>query len=446
MSGIDDAVTAIRTGPQGDRVLAVFDARAVVDALPRKRLPGKRRRRGDDRRNAMLTGFRRDHQRFLREAERAWAGVPEAELEKLGRGIFRKEMHGRIFPEAWQLVREHRSAGHTVLLVSELPAYQVGPFAELLGIDNVLCTKFATDNGILTGQLDGPPLWGTEKAEAVGEFAAARDCEIGYVYADTPALLESAGIRSVDPCAFQPRTAPSAIDYARTVLAFVALVAGAMTGVIRKSYTRDRQAMADALMHDGTTATLRTLGVELRVVGAENARAPRPAVFLFNHQSQFDVIIVPKVLDGGVTGIGKKELRSHPLFGPLMRFVGVTFIDRSDTERAKAALAPVVSTLREGLSIAVAPEGTRSYTRGLGPFKKGAFHIAKQAGVPVIPIVIRNAGDIAWRDSPIARSGVVDVAILPPIDVSTWNPAAMDEEIEEVRRLYEHTLLNWPSA
>lgn len=393
----------------------------------------------------MLTGFRRDHRRFLRETEQAWAGVPEAELEQLGRGVFRKEMYGRIFPEAWQLVREHRAAGHTVLLVSDLSIYQVRSLAEVLGIDDVLCTEFATDDGVLTGDLAGPALWGTEKSEAVRKFAAARDCEIGHVYADT-AALHVAGTPALDPSSFRSRTAPSPVDYARTVIAFVALVAGALTGVVRKSYTRDRQAMADALMHDATTATLRTLGVELRVVGIENARAPRPAVFLFNHQSQFDVIIVPKVLDGGVTGIGKKELRSHPLFGPLMRFVGVTFIDRSDTERAKAALAPVVSTLREGLSIAVAPEGTRSYTRGLGPFKKGAFHIAKQAGVPVIPIVIRNAGDIAWRDSPIARSGVVDVAILPPIDVSTWNPAAMDEEVEGVRRLYEHTLLNWPTT
>ncbi|MBF6248863.1 1-acyl-sn-glycerol-3-phosphate acyltransferase, partial [Nocardia elegans] len=185
-------------------------------------------------------------------------------------------------------------------------------------------------------------------------------------------------------------------------------------------------------------------GVRVRVSGAHNARSPRPAVFLFNHQSQFDVIIVPYVLGGGVTGIGKKELTRNPVFGPLMRFVGVTFIDRSSTERARAALAPVVDTLRSGLSIAVAPEGTRSYSPEVGPFKKGAFHIALQAGVPVIPVVIRNAGDIAWRNSMIARSGTVDVAILDPIDVRGWDPADLDERVEQVRLLFLRTLLDWP--
>jgi len=64
----------------------------------------------------------------------------------------------------------------------------------------------------------------------------------------------------------------------------------------------------------------------------------------------------------------------------------------------------------------------------------------------VIPVVIRNAGEIAWRDSPIARSGVVDVAVLPPIDVSGWDPTDMDDEVESVRRLFENTLLDWPQA
>ncbi|MGY0503047.1 1-acylglycerol-3-phosphate O-acyltransferase [Nocardia sp. FBN12] len=467
MSSLAEAVAAIRSGPQGAQVVAVFDfGGTVVDGLPRRGLARKIFRRGDDRLATLLGGIQRggddgDYGRFLHAVERTWAGASESELEQLGRKAFSKEIYGRLFPEAWQLVRAHQLAGHTIVLVSELTRFQVRPAAERLGIDTVLCTELAVQDDVLTGHPAGAPRWRTGKSTAVTEFAAGR--EIGYVYADSvtdlpllelaarptvidpdPALAEIAAANDWPTLTFRLRRAPRPLDYLRTIAGFTGLIGGALVGVARKSYTGKRQAMADALMHDATTATLRAIDVRLRVVGAENARAPRPAVFLFNHQSQFDVIIVPKVLDGAVTGIGKKELANHPLFGPLMRFVGVTFIDRTDTERAKAALAPVVSTLRDGLSIAVAPEGTRSFTPGVGPFKKGAFHIAIQAGVPVIPVVIRNAGEIAWRDSPIARPGIVDVAALAPIDVSGWDPADMDAEVESVRQLFDTTLRNWP--
>ncbi|MFE1594395.1 1-acylglycerol-3-phosphate O-acyltransferase [Nocardia sp. NPDC058705] len=468
MSTVTEAVAAIRSGPQGPQVVAVFDfGGTVVDGLPRRGLVRKAFRRDDDRTATLVGGIQRggsdgDYGRFLQEVERTWAGTPETELEKLGRKAFSKEIYGRLFPEAWQLIRTHQLAGHTVVLVSELTRFQVEPVAERFGIEHVRTTRLAVQDGELTGHTDGAPLWRAGKSAAVTEFAAGRD--IGYVYADSvtdltllalaerptvidpdPALAEIAAENGWPALTFRLRQAPRLADYLRTIAGFAGLVGGALVGIARKSYTRKRQSMADALMHDATTATLRAIDVQLRVVGIENARAPRPAVFLFNHQSQFDVIIVPKVLDGAVTGIGKKELANHPLFGPLMRFVGVTFIDRTNTEAAKAALAPVISTLRDGLSIAVAPEGTRSFTPGVGPFKKGAFHIAIQAGVPVIPVVLRNAGEIAWRDSPIARSGIVDVAVLEPIDVSDWDPAGMDDEVEGVRRLFETTLLNWPT-
>jgi putative phosphoserine phosphatase/1-acylglycerol-3-phosphate O-acyltransferase len=140
----------------------------------------------------------------------------------------------------------------------------------------------------------------------------------------------------------------------------------------------------------------------------------------------------------------KKEVTTNPVFGPLLRFAEATFIDRSDTTGAKAALAPVVDTLRGGLSLVVAPEGTRSMTPRIGPFKKGAFHIAIEAGVPIIPLVIRNAGEIAWRNSAIVRKGTVDVAVLAPIDVSGWDPQDMDADIARVRQLFIDTLLDWP--
>ncbi|GGK58801.1 lysophospholipid acyltransferase family protein [Nocardia camponoti] len=399
---LDDAVKLIRATPA--EAVAAFDLSAVIARIPK---PGKRT---DPDSRALLNGF------VNPETLDAAAFDDAADL---GERVFRKHLYGYLYPEAWRLIREHQRAGHRVRLVSALPEFAVAPVARTLGIEEIVAEPGAVDFAYAQG--------GSNPLLTNARFATA---------------INAKGSRGLT---FHPRRAPRIRDYLRTIVASIGLILGSLVGIARKATTRKRQAMADGLMHDATTATLAGLGVRLRVVGAENASSPRPAVFLFNHQSQLDVIIVPKVLGGNVTGVGKQELTKHPVFGPIMRFVGVTFIDRSDTAKAKAALAPVVSTLRGGLSIAIAPEGTRSYTPGLGEFKKGAFHMAMQAGVPVIPVVIRNAGEIMWRDSPIGRSGVVDVAILPPIDVSAWKPSELDRNVAAVRNVFEDTLLSWPT-
>ncbi|WP_175585914.1 HAD-IB family hydrolase [Nocardia cyriacigeorgica] len=474
-SDIESVLAAIRVGPQGPGVAAVFELGGVVldgfESAPSHRpLPRRSGDRDQQLARVLLDGIRAhpddgSHGRFLGAAAQALAGSTESDLDEIGARLFRRTLYGRIHPEAWRLIRAHRAAGHTVVLVSSGTRFTLEPVAAALGIEHTLCTRMATKDGVLTGYPEGRALWRSGKAEAIREFAAASGIELrtSFAYAadgtDLPTLSSVGFPIAVNPdpalsvtCAekdwpalsFRPRRPARRVDIARTVAGFAALIAGAITGVLVKSYTRDRRSMADALMKFGTGATLRATGVRLRVTGEHNARSPRPAVFVFNHQSQYDVIVVPAVLGGGVTGIGKKELTKNPVFGPLMRFVGVTFIDRTDTARAKASLEPVVHTLRDGLSIAVAPEGTRSFTPEVGPFKKGAFHIAIQAGVPVIPVVIRNAGEVSWRDSMVVRPGVVDVAVLDPIDVSGWDPANMHDDVERVRQLFIDTLLDWP--
>jgi len=104
----------------------------------------------------------------------------------------------------------------------------------------------------------------------------------------------------------------------------------------------------------------------------------------------------------------------------------------------------VVEKLRDGVSVVIAPEGTRSATPRLGPFKKGAFHIAMQAGVPLVPIVLRNTGDLLWKESFVVRPGKVDVAVLPPVYVDGWKVQDLDRRVAEVRQLYLDTLASWP--
>src|SRR5699024_315903 len=98
----------------------------------------------------------------------------------------------------------------------------------------------------------------------------------------------------------------------------------------------------------------------------------------------------------------------------------------------------------KGLSVLIAPEGTRLDTREVGPFKKGAFRIAMAAGIPVVPIVIRNAELLGGRDAMAINPATVDAAVLPPIPTTDWTLDDIDERIARVRQLYLDTLADWP--
>lgn len=122
----------------------------------------------------------------------------------------------------------------------------------------------------------------------------------------------------------------------------------------------------------------------------------------------------------------------------------LAFIDREDQAKALAQLHDVEKLAERGLSIVVAPEGTRLDTHEVGAFKKGAFVMAMSAGLPIVPIVIRNADDVAGRDSLTVHPALVDIAVLPPIDVSGWTRAELSQRIEEVRDSYLDLLADWP--
>jgi putative phosphoserine phosphatase / 1-acylglycerol-3-phosphate O-acyltransferase len=189
-----------------------------------------------------------------------------------------------------------------------------------------------------------------------------------------------------------------------------------------------------------------TLGdVELNVVGAENLVVCRPAVFIFNHRNNFDVFVTAALVGENWTSVGKKELERDPIAGIIGKIVDAAFIDRDDPAAAIEGLHKVEQLAKNGLSIIIAPEGTRTDTETVGPFKKGPFRIAMSARIPIVPVIIRNADEIAHRHSAVLHPGIVDVAVLPPIPVADWTLARLDTHIEEVRQMYVDTLTSWPA-
>ena len=116
----------------------------------------------------------------------------------------------------------------------------------------------------------------------------------------------------------------------------------------------------------------------------------------------------------------------------------------ANTTKAISAMQPAVDKLRAGVSIVMAPEGTRSLSPNVGAFKKGGFHLARDAGVPIVPIVIRNAGEIMWRNAKVAQEGTIEVAVHEPVPTAGWTKADLDEWVLRMRQLYIATLDDWP--
>ena len=130
-----------------------------------------------------------------------------------------------------------------------------------------------------------------------------------------------------------------------------------------------------------------------------------------------------------------------PIVGRVFEAAGVVLIDRKNTEKAIAAMMPLVDAMRvEGKSVCLSPEGTRSITDKLAPFKKGAFHLAMQAGVPIVPIVIHKSNDVQPKGDLLFHPGTVNVEVLPPVDTSSWSVESIDKHVADVRAMYLQAL------
>jgi putative phosphoserine phosphatase/1-acylglycerol-3-phosphate O-acyltransferase len=208
--------------------------------------------------------------------------------------------------------------------------------------------------------------------------------------------------------------------------------------------TRNRRRGVNFFTSTFPQVVLAATGVQLNVVGEENLTAQRPAVFIFNHRNQVDPIIVGSLVRDNWTAVGKKELARDPVMGTIGRAMDAAFIDRDNATAAVESLHEIEELARKGISVVIAPEGTRMDTTEVGPFKKGPFRIAMAADIPIVPIVIRNAEIVAARNSMTINPGTVDVAVFPPISLRDWTVETLPQRIAEVRQLYLDTLADWP--
>jgi putative phosphoserine phosphatase/1-acylglycerol-3-phosphate O-acyltransferase len=224
--------------------------------------------------------------------------------------------------------------------------------------------------------------------------------------------------------------------FLRSIGVLLTVPAALLVGLVLLAVWRDRQRAANAMIGLWIRIAPPVAGLRLEVKNPECIDASRPAVFLFNHQSSADILILCMLLRRDFTGVAKQELRRHWILGPAFAFAGAIFIDRFDRPKAIEALQPAAGVLRGGISVGIAPEGTRSLGGRLGPFKKGAFRLALAAGVPVVPIVIHDSWRVLPKKSLETHPATVHVEVLEPVPTKGWTLAGLDARIAEVRELY----------
>lgn len=174
-------------------------------------------------------------------------------------------------------------------------------------------------------------------------------------------------------------------------------------------------------------------GVRVAISGMEHIEPGRSYIYMSNHQSNFDIPVLLSKLTVQFRWLAKAELFKIPIFGRGMRGAGYISIDRSNRKSAFQSLDRAAQSIRRGTSVLVFPEGTRTKDGSLIPFKKGGFVLAVDAGVQVIPVIIKGTYSIMPKNSLLVRRRAVEVVVKAPIDASAYTRKTKIDLMDAVR-------------
>jgi putative phosphoserine phosphatase/1-acylglycerol-3-phosphate O-acyltransferase len=353
-----------------------------------------------------------------RFAARATAGWP-VEAVRAAAAAAGEELMAELQPYAPLVMEEHRAAGRQLVMATTSPEPLVAPFAERLGFDAVVATRWAVEGGEYTGAIDGPLVWGRGKLDAVREWVDANNVDLRASYAFSDSYYDAPLL--------------DAVGHAVAVNADVRLVALArlkgwhvrhfdLPDGVLKIAGRELQRWTRPLQRPELIANVR-----FDIEGVEQIPREGPVIAVFNHRSYFDATAVGAVL--GQTGrsfrfLGKKEVFDAPLVGFLSKMAGGIRVNRASG--SSEPLEHAIRALRAGEAVAVAPEGT--IPRGPAFFRTelkgrwGAARLAQATHAPVIPVGLWGTEHVWPRNARLPRFDlqerpVVRVRVGAPVEL-----------------------------
>jgi 1-acyl-sn-glycerol-3-phosphate acyltransferase len=220
------------------------------------------------------------------------------------------------------------------------------------------------------------------------------------------------------------------IDSLRVLGAMARVTAPTLVDIARGNL--ERESVDDRTRWFGRRV-IEVLDVHLTTRGAELVPPDRAYVYMSNHQSHLDIPMLYATLPSPTFRmLGKKELFQIPLWGRGLRAAEFIEVDRTNHERAMRSIAYAAKLVRDGVSIYLAPEGTRSRDGRINPLKKGGFHLALDTQTPIVPVAIRGTIDILPRGSRVMQTGrEVSVTIGAPIPVENRDIPGLMAEVRD---------------
>jgi len=173
--------------------------------------------------------------------------------------------------------------------------------------------------------------------------------------------------------------------------------------------------------------------IPVRVNGLSNIEPDKSYVYMANHQSNFDIPVLLGYLPVQFRWLAKAELFKIPVFGRAMRGAGYVKIDRFNQESAFESINEAAQKMKNGVSVMIFPEGTRSKNGRIRPFKKGGFVMAVDSGVPIVPVIIRGTWPIMAKSSLRINHGDVEMEIAKPIDTTGYSKETKEELMNKGR-------------
>lgn len=204
--------------------------------------------------------------------------------------------------------------------------------------------------------------------------------------------------------------------------------------------TEEHDKLVFQIVQKWAQSLVKLAGAKVTVRGLENVPRDESVVFISNHQGNFDIPILLGYIDKPKAFIAKIEILKMPIIRTWMTHMKCVFMDRSDVRQSLRTISTAAEYLKQGYSMVIFPEGTRSKGDKLGEFKSGSFKLALKAGAPIVPVTIRGSYRIMEQNGFIIKPAEVEVIISEPISTKGLTKEESADLPEKVREVIENNL------